>query len=179
MTLYGERFDASRGLVPFQAQGLPMTLGDCAPHLLWRSTMLWSQSFHERHQWEMSDSIADAPSQARWRAKLYGRLNRILRPFLRWAIYHMDHQTLDPLAINDEEYNVDGADSDWERLRVLPPNGKLSPSDPDKATIEQNILWACRWCIYAAMKSTAAFDGLETQGNTRPRVPNVHASATA
>lgn len=180
VTLYDRRLDVSRVLEHFRAQSMPMTLGDSEPHILWRDTMQWAQNFHDRLQWDQSDSVADVFNQARWQAKLYGRLNQILRPFLRWAIYYMDHRPLDPLAIKDEEHDMDVADSDWERLRVLPPDGKLDPSDPDKATMEKNILWACKWCIFALMKSTAAFDCFEARSKPqRPRVPNVHAFATA
>lgn len=203
--LYGERFDVSKVGHYFASQlylrrqlnhvhaslyknepanraaaGQPMTWGSSRPSELWAAMKGWMMFLPEQLKWDEASPPASDINSARLRGKLYGTSYVITRPFLRWAVYYMDPRPLEPEAINDEWYEVTDSDSDWERLKTLPPDRHLSSANPDKETIEENVLWACRRCIYAAMKSTVAFDGLGPGGSLRrPRVTNIHGTATA
>lgn len=99
----------------------------------------------------------------------------ITRPYLHAALYQMK---------TDDLRRVDWAKQAQGSPGTAPHTGEIATL-PTLYTYQENvdhIIWACKQCIDAAIKSTTAFDGLSPSNDPitrRPRVTNIHGTAAA
>jgi hypothetical protein len=120
---------------------------------------------------------------ARMQAKYYGAGYIILRPYLFHALQWVNFNVPFDLAAWLREYNPDipSAPVGTDRLPNELPNRNVTMAEvQNDPQLAKTFLWCCMKCIEYAMYSTMAFDGVAppVQGS-RPRVTNIHGTATA
>jgi hypothetical protein len=139
--------------------------------------------------WSDGDTPAQELLSARLRAKYYGGEYIILRPYiynaLKWQedilrrpeppfdcpAWLQEHKRSEKLAST----NTDAfEDIDLPRAEITVALFESNPA------IAEQFLWCCKRCIDAAVYSTWAFDGVaDPKDGQRPRVTNIHGTATA
>ena len=110
--------------------------------------------------WRVEDNaIAIEVNDARFRGKFYGAVYICARPFLENAVNHMTVQEL-PVG--------------WQDIRPA-----IHSNDRNPESLEA-IIAACKLCLWAAMRSTRAFDGLSGPDfQQRWILPNIPGTVTA
>ena len=109
----------------------------------------WRRVLPPEMQWEDGDEPSEDINEARLRAKYYGALYIIHRPFLHYALHSPDFVN----AFNMSE----GAAEDskrMERERGAMPPPALTAHD------RAEIMRSAALCVEAASYSTVAFDGI-------------------
>ena len=124
--------------------------------------MDWQKMLHPTMtQWTVNDDkIAHEVNDARFRGKYYGAVYICARPFLEHAVNVMD----------PPEELPEG----WQNIEPDIRSNSRSPGSLE------DIIAACKLCLWAAKRSTRAFDGLS--GNDfRKRwiLPNIPGTVTA
>lgn len=140
-------------------------------------------------QWEDSEPPPADINAARLRAKYYGAQYVIHRPFL--------HHVIHPMEQGEQPFKLSGDTPPTELGRLstydsitrptvsqaygsVPVRGGVTESMPPPPTagygqLDETVMKACKNCITAAMRSTAAFHGI----NQRPIVTNIFGTAHA
>ena len=108
----------------------------------------WRQVLPEPMQWKDGDPPSGDINEARLRAKYYGALYIIHRPFLHYALHSPEFRTM-PENPDSPSY-IPRTD---QKKGAMPPPA-LSQQD------KYQILRSARTCVEAAMHSTIAFDGI-------------------
>lgn len=129
----------------------------------------WREGLPDTLQWKNDDDPPRDILNARLRAKYWGARYVINRPFLDYYLhinpYVRDGQTVEASAKDGYGHSRDKAD-----VHVF--NAIRLASD-------EQIFAASNQCIYAAMKSTLAFDGIMSGAGDRLVVTNIHGTAHA
>jgi hypothetical protein len=129
--------------------------------------------------------------KARMQAKYYGAGYIVLRPYLFHALQwpssstpNLDllswQQEYNPIAPNLPKHITD-IDHLESTFSMGLPNRNVTMAEVVKdPQLAKTFLWCCKKCIENAMCSTEAFDGVAfTAWGKRPRVTNIHGTATA
>ena len=106
--------------------------------------------------WEDTDDPASDINAARLRGKYYGAKYIVHRPFLYYALHHLNGRDLTPEVMRQFK--------EYERN---PQNFKLEDQPPTDASREEKSTWvvlqmliSSKQCVSAAKCSTVAFDGV-------------------
>ncbi|KAI9793654.1 MAG: hypothetical protein M1816_007549 [Peltula sp. TS41687] len=142
----------------------------------------WRTMLPPELQWEDSEPPPADINAARLRAKYYGARYVIHRPFLHHAIHPIE-QREQPFKIPGDtpptEYRRSSTYGYLTRPTVSQAygGGESMPPPPTAGygRLDDTVLKACKNCISAAMKSTAAFHGIDH----RPIVTNIFGTAHA
>ncbi|KAL9635607.1 MAG: hypothetical protein Q9204_002569 [Flavoplaca sp. TL-2023a] len=113
-------------------------------------------------QWSDDDPPSPDINTARLRAKYYGALNIIHRPFLRHALDHnMDFQESPPTQAH-AVINYQSRSSSYSPQSFERKNSNMGPpGSTQKEKIHQaEILHSAKTCVEAAVQSTKAFDNI-------------------
>ena len=105
----------------------------------------WRSVLPPDHRWKDEDEPAKEINEARLRAKYYGALYIIHRPFLYHALHNTEYRKASSRMLESDRY-AHGEGSHR-------PNGSMAPPP-------NYIMQSAEKCIMAAMKSTIAFDGV-------------------
>lgn len=149
----------------------------------------WRKSLPAVLQWDDSEPPAEEINAARIRAKYWGAMYVIHRPFLHHAIHAQTPQRSATTPDDEPTFSVRRlqADSrevtpgatrvlsrvDSRRIETLyPTTGHTTSTQPQNIRERE-----CRICVEAAMQSTVAFDGVRKYG--RPIVTNIFGTAHA
>jgi hypothetical protein len=137
--------------------------------VLWAELRAWREQLHYFIRWDQEDErLASDINGARLRGKYYGAAYIITRPYLHAALYQMKPEDLARVDWNKHsEARTDNAYDTLPALRYSWPH-----------EVDQ-IIWACKQCIDAAINSTVAFDNYAAFPQKRPRVTNIHGTAAA
>jgi len=119
-------------------------------------------------RWKDDDDPPKDILNARLRAKYWGARYVINRPFLDYALHVIPHvrdgKTVEEVAVDG--YNNPRDKADVHLFKAIQQMG------------DDQIFESAHRCIYAAMKSTVAFDGI-IDGGERLIVTNIHGTAHA
>lgn len=113
-------------------------------------------------QWSDTDPPSSDINTARLRAKYYGALNIIHRPFLRHALdHHMDFQESPPAQVH-AVISYQGRSSSYSPQTMERKNSNMGPpGSTQKEKIHQaEIMHSAQTCVAAAIQSTEAFDNI-------------------
>ncbi|MCJ1355148.1 MAG: hypothetical protein MMC33_005139 [Icmadophila ericetorum] len=125
----------------------------------------WRQVLPEPMRWRDGDPPSADINEARLRAKYYGALYIIHRPFLHYALHSPEFRTM-----------PENPDSPSYAPRADHKNGTMPP--PTLTQLDKfQILRSARTCVEAAIHSTIAFDGVCF--NKRLIVTNIFGTAHA
>jgi hypothetical protein len=138
------------------------------------------------YKWTDGEKPSSDLLVARMQAKYYGAGYIILRPYLwnalQWANVHLP---FDMESWLHSEYNP-GVPNPMAPVGSEGLPNELPSRNVTKEEVESNpllaktFLWCCKKCIEYAMHSTVAFDGVAPPAHgSRPRVTNIHGTATA
>ena len=105
----------------------------------------WRNLLPPDYRWKDEDEPASEINEARLRAKYYGALYIIHRPFLYHALHNNEYRKASGRMLESDRGSRGG---DSHR-----PNGSMAPPP-------NYIMQSAEKCIIAAMKSTIAFDGV-------------------
>ena len=135
------------------------------------------------YRWDDGDSPPTNLLSARIRAKYYGGMYIILRPYVFTALKWQDQGVIKlPVDLNDWLAR-DQADimSPEQMEEINLPRTEILAQDVQRDHhIAEIFLWCCKRCIDAAVYSTIAFDGIANPDtDRRMRVTNIHGTATA
>jgi len=133
----------------------------------------WLQVLPEQLRWSHSDPPATDINVARLRAKYYGALYILHRPFLNFALHSQSLR--DSLNQHLEPYPTSryGSPNNRQPGGMAPPN---RGGGPESDQIKE-ILRSVKQCINAAMRSTEALDGVRKK--ERLVVTNIFGTAHA
>ncbi|KAI4239086.1 MAG: hypothetical protein LQ349_000630 [Xanthoria aureola] len=113
-------------------------------------------------QWSDEDPPSSDINTARLRAKYYGALNIIHRPFLRHALDHnMDFQDSPPAQVH-AAISYQAGSASYSPQSMERKNSSMGPpGSTQKEKIHQaEILHSAKTCVAAAIQSTEAFDNI-------------------
>lgn len=113
-------------------------------------------------QWSDDDPPSSDINTARLRAKYYGALNIIHRPFLRHALDHnMDFQDSPPAQVH-AAISYQAGSASYSPQSMERKNSSMGPpGSTQKEKIHQaEILHSAKTCVAAAIQSTEAFDNI-------------------
>ncbi|KAF2436317.1 hypothetical protein EJ08DRAFT_234591 [Tothia fuscella] len=134
---------------------------------------------HPDYRWRDSDPPSNDMLTARIRAKYYGAAYIILRPYLYLALKWDQGDGLENFKNYADEWNKKQQGEENDQL-YLPDRNITQAQVQADANLMHMFLWCCKKCIQCAINSTLAFDGVaDPTENTRPRVTNIHGTATA
>lgn len=128
----------------------------------------WREGLPDTLQWKDDDPPPQDILNARLRAKYWGARYVINRPFLDYCLHIMPHtrdMTVEAAATDGYGHPRDKAD--------------IHLFSAIKLARQDQIFEASERCIYAAMKSTVAFDGILFDAGARLVVTNIHGTAHA
>lgn len=140
---------------------------------LWEGLQEWRRSIPPFIQWKDHDEPASDINNARLRGKYYGAAYVITRPYLHSALYNMEPEVLQQVDWSKHIEGSPGSAPHTGTIAKLPSLGYTSQQQVD------HIIWACKQCIDAAIKSTVAFDVCCEGLSKRPRVTNIHGTSAA
>lgn len=149
----------------------------------------WRKSLPALLQWDDSDPPAEEINAARIRAKYWGAMYVIHRPFLHHAIHAQTSQRSVTTPDDEPTFSLrrlqgDSREATPSGSRVLtrvdsrrsetlyPTTGQHTGAQPQNIRERE-----CRICVEAAMQSTVAFDGVRKYG--RLIVTNIFGTAHA
>lgn len=128
----------------------------------------WRRGLPALLRWKDDDDPPKDILNARLRAKYWGARYVINRPFLDYALHVIPHvrdgKTVEEVAVDG--YNNPRDKADVHLFKAIQQMG------------DDQIFESAHRCIYAAMKSTVAFDGI-IDGGERLIVTNIHGTAHA
>ncbi|KAF2402514.1 hypothetical protein EJ06DRAFT_343294 [Trichodelitschia bisporula] len=183
MALYAHNLNATP--VTKAKEDSRLSWADADAGMLWHSLAQWRSMLPIHLQWRDGDKPPNNLQEARLRAKYYGAAYIILRPFLYHALDNMSDATLDPnqwLQKRPREPSPPPVSKDGELqgVKQLPKLSALRKEDlVNSSELADTVLWCCQKCIDFATYSTIAFDGLTDDMKKRPKVTNIHGTATA
>ena len=105
----------------------------------------WRNLLPPNQRWRDEDEPASEINEARLRAKYYGALYIIHRPFLYHALHSPEYRKASSRMLESDRH-VHAEDSHRQNGSMAPPRNY--------------IMQSAEKCIMAAMKSTVAFDGV-------------------
>ena len=125
-------------------------------------------------KWSDNNFLTPDINEARLRAKFYGALYIIHRPFLHYALHSDEFQEPETSGTNI----FSPTQSDMERRDMPPPTLE---SNEKSERDWQEVFESARTCIKAAARSTLAFDGIINKGHESQRliVTNIFGTAHA
>lgn len=129
----------------------------------------WREGLPPALKWRDDDPPPRDILNARLRAKYWGARYVINRPFLDYALHIIPH-IREGLTV--QESAVDGYGNARDKADIWLFKAIQQASD-------DQIFQTSRRCIYAAIKSTIAFDGILFEANERLIVTNIHGTAHA
>ena len=106
----------------------------------------WRNLLPAEYRWKDEDEPSNDINEARLRAKYYGALYIIHRPFLYHALHNAEYRKASGQAIGSDRYANNAEDTHRSNGSMAPPRN--------------HIMHSAQKCIMAAMKSTVAFDGV-------------------
>ena len=126
-----------------------------------------------RMRWNDSDAPSSDINAARLRGKYYGARCIIHRPFLDYALHHLEEKELTPEVMERfHEYERNPRSFSLENQP-----GKYTSKEKRPQWLILQMLVSCRQCVRAAKLSTTAFDGVLKQ--KRLIVTNIFGTAHA
>jgi hypothetical protein len=152
---------------------------------MWEMLKNWRGPLPPGLAWGDGDEPSRDINGARLRGKYYGAAYIITRPFLHNALYEMDHEGVEIDLSRFDTSPEDHATPEHSSEPDIPlPKLDAELDGASRRNQIDRILWACKKCVDAAMKSTTAFDGLPPINSKemvprRPRVTNIHGTAAA
>jgi hypothetical protein len=133
-----------------------------------------------QYRWVDGDKPSSELLTARMRGKYYGAAYIILRPYLYSAVCWEEERQNPHIAVAEwlrKQENTPPEQNQILRLPDMSVSLALVRRDPN---LTHEFLWCCKMCIDCAMFSTEAFDGVANPfEGLRPRVTNIHGTATA
>ena len=121
----------------------------------------WREILPEALAWNDSDPPSTHINHARLRAKYYGALYIIHRPFLRLALESDLSPESSPTSRETSQIATNRPSSSSTPYAEHPP-GSMAPPSSVNGTLptRSEILRSARICVEAAIASTVAFDGI-------------------
>lgn len=126
---------------------------------------LWRNALPDTMKWADEDRPAADILNARLRAKYWGARYIVNRPFLDYAL-HIMPQAKAGKSVRDVARDARNNTRDEAELHLFEAIAGLSDSE---------VFQACKRCVFAAIQSTEAFDGVPD----RLIVTNIHGTAHA
>jgi hypothetical protein len=132
------------------------------------------------YRWEDGDDPSTDLLTARMRAKYYGAAYIILRPYLYTALSWPEKEVRLKISVEEWLRNQESTPPEHNQIPALPDRTVTQAQVEQDERLTHMFLWCCKKCIDCAIQSTIAFDGVANPyEGLRPRVTNIHGTATA